>query len=145
MELTCMLIKPDGVDEGHVGAIVDRIEKEGFTIRGMKLLHLTRKQAEAFYAIHRERPFFTELVEYMTGGPIVAMALERSDAVAHLRQVIGATDPTEAAEGTIRALYGKDVGTNTVHGSDSPENGLRETLFYFGEAELAQLGADFSS
>ena len=105
------------------------------------MLHLSRKQAEAFYAIHRERPFFEELVAYMTGGPIVAMALERENAVAHLREVIGVTDPADATEGTIRALYGKDVGTNTVHGSDSPENGVRECLFFFGESELAQLGA----
>lgn len=141
MELTCMLIKPDGVAGGHIGAITDRIEQEGFALRGMRMLHLSRKQAEAFYAIHRERPFFEELVAYMTGGPIVAMALERENAVAHLREVIGVTDPADATEGTIRALYGKDVGTNTVHGSDSPENGVRECLFFFGESELAQLGA----
>ena len=141
MELTCMLIKPDGVANGHIGAIMSRIEEEGFNIRGMRLLRMTRAQAEAFYAIHRERPFFEELVEYMTGGPIVAMALERENAVAHLREVIGATDPAEAAEGTIRALYGQDVGTNTVHGSDSPENGVRESLFFFPEMGLAELGA----
>lgn len=140
MELTCMLIKPDGVAGGHIGAIVERIEGEGFTIRGMRLLRLTRDQAEAFYAVHREQPFFAELVEYVTGGPIVAMALEREDAVARLREVIGATDPAEAARGTIRALYGKDIGMNTVHGSDSPENGRQESLFFFPEMELAGLG-----
>jgi nucleoside-diphosphate kinase len=141
MELTCMLIKPDGVAESRMGPIVARIEEEGFTIRGMRMLCMTRPQAEAFYAIHRERPFFGELVEYMTGGPIIAMVLERENAVAHLREVIGATDPAEAAPGTIRALYGKDVGTNTVHGSDSPENGIRESLFFFPEMGLAELGA----
>lgn len=141
MEITCMLIKPDGVSGGHIGEIISRIEKEGFTIRGMRLLRLTRAEAEAFYAIHSEQPFFDELVAYMTGGPIVALALEREDAVARLRGVIGATDPKEAAPGTIRALFGTDIGTNTVHGSDSPENGLRETLFFFPEGELADLGA----
>jgi nucleoside-diphosphate kinase len=141
MELTCMLIKPDGVAGGHVGAIIDRIEKEGFAIHGMRLLQLTQARAEAFYAVHAERPFYGELVAYMTGGPIVAMALERENAVAFLRDVIGATDPAEAAPGTIREQFGKDVGTNTVHGSDSPENGLRETLFFFPEAEQADLGA----
>ena len=140
-----MLIKPDGVADGHIGEIVARIEEEGFEIRGLRMLRLTRAEAEAFYAIHAERPFFGELVEYMTGGPIVALALEREDAVARLREVIGATDPTEAAPGTIRALFGTDVGTNTVHGSDSPENGMREALFYFPEGELADLGAELQA
>lgn len=131
MEKTCLLIKPDGVAEAHVGEIVARIEREGFTIRGMRLLRLSRSGAEAFYEIHKERPFFESLIEYMTGGPIVALALERDNAVDHLRDVIGATDPREADEGTIRALFGTDIGTNTVHGSDSVENGIRETLFFF--------------
>lgn len=140
MELTCLLIKPDGVASGHIGEIIARVEKEGFTIRGIRLLQLTRQKAETFYAIHRGRPFFEDLVTYMTGGPIVAMVLEHEDAVATLREVIGATDPAEAAEGTIRALFGKDIGINTVHGSDSVENGIRESLFYFTERELAELG-----
>jgi nucleoside-diphosphate kinase len=135
-----MLIKPDGVVQGHVGAIITRIEQEGFVVRGMRLVRLTRDQAEAFYAIHRERPFFEELVAYMTEGPIVALALERKEAVAYLREVIGATDPARAASGTLRALYGRNVGINTVHGSDSVENGRRESLFFFSEGELAQLG-----
>ncbi len=131
MELTCLLIKPDGVAEAHIGHIITRIEKEGFTIRGLRLIRLTRSQAEAFYAIHRGRAFFEDLITYMMGGPIVAMALERDDAVEQLRRVIGATDPTEAEEGTLRARFGKDIGVNTVHGSDSVENGIRETLFFF--------------
>ncbi len=131
MELTCLLIKPDGVAEAHIGHIITRIEKEGFTIRGLRLVRLTRSQAEAFYAIHRGRAFFEDLITYMMGGPIVAMALERDDAVEQLRRVIGATDPTEAEEGTLRARFGKDIGVNTVHGSDSVENGIRETLFFF--------------
>ena len=135
-----MLIKPDGVVQGHVGAIITRIEQEGFVVRGMRLVRLTRDQAEAFYAIHRERPFFEELVAYMTEGPIVALALERKEAVVYLREVIGATDPAQAASGTLRALYGRNVGINTVHGSDSVENGRREALFFFSEGELAQLG-----
>lgn len=131
MELTCLLIKPDGVAEAHIGHIITRIEKEGFTIRGLRLIRLTRSQAEAFYAIHRGRAFFEDLITYMMVGPIVAMALERDDAVEQLRRVIGATDPTEAEEGTLRARFGKDIGVNTVHGSDSVENGIRETLFFF--------------
>lgn len=143
MELTCLLIKPDGVAGAHVGEIITRMECGGFTIRGMRFVWMTIREAEAFYAIHAGKPFFEDLVTYMTGGPIVALALERTGAVAHLREVIGATDPAEAAEGTIRALFGKDIGTNTVHGSDSVENGLRETLFFFSERELAKMGASF--
>lgn len=138
MELTCLLIKPDGVAGAHIGEIIARIETEGFTIRGMRLVRLSRTQAEAFYAIHTGKGFFEDLVAYMTGGPIVAFALEREDAVNHLRTVIGATDPAEAEPGTIRALFGTDIGTNTVHGSDSPENGQREVLFFFTERELAE-------
>lgn len=137
METTCLLIKPDGVTGSHIGEIIARIEREGFAIRGMKLVRLSRPKAEAFYAIHRGRPFYESLVEYMTSGPILAMALERADAVEHLRRVIGATDPTEAEEGTIRAMLGKNIEANTVHGSDSVENGIRETLFFFPEGELA--------
>ena len=138
MELTCLLIKPDGVAGAHIGEIIARIETEGFAIRGMRLVRLSRVQAEAFYAIHTGKGFFEDLVAYMTGGPIVAFALERDDAVVHLRTVIGATDPAEAEPGTIRALFGTDIGTNTVHGSDSPENGHREAHFFFTERELAE-------
>jgi nucleoside-diphosphate kinase len=141
MELTCLLVKPDGVAEAHIGEIVARMESEEFTVRGLRLLTLTETQAGAFYAIHRGKPFYEDLVAYMTGGPIVACALERQDAVSHLRAVIGATNPAEAEEGSIRALFGKDIGTNTVHGSDSVENGIREVLFFFSERELAESGA----
>lgn len=140
MEKTCLLIKPDGVAEAHIGEIVSRIEQEGFTLRGMVLLRLSRSRAEAFYAIHEERPFFESLIEYMTGGPIVALALERDNAIGHLRNIIGTTDPREADEGTIRALFGTDIGANTVHGSDSVENGITETLFFFPEGESANSG-----
>ncbi len=141
MELTCLLIKPDGVAGGHCGEIMARIESEGFTLRGLRQVRLTQAAAEAFYAIHADQAFFEDLVAYMTGGPIVACALERENAVAHLREVIGATDPARAAPGTIRALFGTDIGTNTVHGSDSPANGKREVLFFFTERELAETGA----
>lgn len=140
METTCLLIKPDGVAEAHVGEIVARIEEEGFTIRGIRLVRLGRPKAEAFYAIHRGSLFFEGLIEYMTSGPIVAIVLEREDAVEHLRHMIGATDPADAEEGTIRAMFGKDIDANTVHGSDSVENGIREVLFFFPEEELVELG-----
>jgi len=140
MEKTCLLIKPDGVAEAHIGEIVARIEQEGFILLGMRLLRLSPSRAEAFYAIHKDRPFFNNLIEYMTSGPIVALALERDNAIGHLRDVIGATDPREADEGTIRALFGTDIGSNTVHGSDSVENGITETLFFFSEEEMAVLG-----
>ncbi|MBD3166857.1 nucleoside-diphosphate kinase [bacterium] len=136
MERTLCIIKPDGVENKHVGDILTQIEQEGFTILGMKWARLERAAAEHFYAVHRERPFFGELVEYMISGPVVLVALERNDAVNHWRTVIGATDPAEAAEGTIRKLYGVDKGKNTVHGSDSPENGMIEVGVFFSEREL---------
>jgi len=136
MERTLCIIKPDGVANGFIGKIVSRIEEEDFVILGMKRARLTKEEAEDFYSIHRERPFFGELVEYMTSGPVVFIALEREDAVNHWRKVIGATNPAEAAEGTIRKLYGKDVGTNTVHGSDSAENGCLEISKFFTESEI---------
>jgi nucleoside-diphosphate kinase len=137
-ERTLCIIKPDGVEKGYIGKIVDRIEQENFTILGMKRARLHRPTVEAFYAVHRERPFFGDLVEYMTSGPVVLIALERDGAVAHWREVIGATDPADAAEGTIRKLYGEDKGTNTVHGSDSPENGRIEISMFFSESELIE-------
>ncbi len=136
MERTLCIIKPDGVERGHIGDIIARIEKEGFAILGMKRMRLTRAVAEHFYDIHKERPFFGELVEYMSSGPAVVVALERDDAINHWRTVIGATDPAEADEGTIRKMYGVDKGKNTVHGSDSPENGMREVGVFFSEMEL---------
>jgi nucleoside-diphosphate kinase len=138
MERTLCIIKPDGVENGYIGKIVDRIENEGFAILGMKRAKLNRPTVEAFYAVHKERPFFADLVEYMTRGPVVLIALEAEEAVAKWREVIGATDPAEAADGTIRKLFGKDKGTNTVHGSDSPENGRIEIGMFFSESELIE-------
>ncbi len=132
MEKTLMIIKPDAVAAKHVGDIVARVEKEAFQITGLKLLQLTNEQAENFYAVHKERPFFRALVTYMTSGPVVVGRLEREYAVEHWRRVIGATDPKKADPGTIRQLYGTDIEANAVHGSDSRENGEIETDFFFG-------------
>lgn len=131
MERTLMIIKPDAVAARHIGDIVARVEKEGFQITGLRYVQLTADQAQEFYAIHKERPFFADLVRYMTSGPVVVGRLERIDAVNHWRTVIGSTDPQKAADGTIRKLYGTSIEANAVHGSDSPENGVRETDFFF--------------
>ncbi len=131
MEKTLMIIKPDAVAARHIGEIVSRVEKEGFQITGLRFLHLTKEQAEKFYEVHRERPFFPDLVRYMTSGPVLVGRLERPDAVEHWRKVIGATDPKKAIPGTIRNLYGTNIEANAVHGSDSPENGEGETRFFF--------------
>jgi nucleoside-diphosphate kinase len=131
MEKTLMIIKPDAVRAKHIGDIVARVEKEGFSISGLRYLHLTREQAEAFYAIHKAKPFFAGLVAYMTSGPVVVGRLERESAVEHWRKVIGATNPEKADPGTIRQLYGTNIESNAVHGSDSPENGEIETNFFF--------------
>ncbi len=138
MERTLCIIKPDGIERDHVGEIITRIEREGFYILGIKRSRLSREVAEHFYAVHRERPFFEGLVEYMISGPVVLILLERDNAVEHWREVIGATDPAEAAEGTVRKLYGLDKCRNTVHGSDSPENGEIEVSFFFAESELIE-------
>lgn len=129
---TLSIIKPDAVEGQHIGEILAMIEKAGLRIVEMKMLHLTKAQAEEFYAIHKERPFFGELVEFMTRSPVVVSVLEGEDAVAKYRQVMGATNPAEAAEGTIRKAFAKDVGENSVHGSDSPENAAKEIAFFFG-------------
>ena len=134
MDRTLMIIKPDAVAKHVIGEILQRVEKEGFVIRQLHLTHLSKEQAEAFYAVHRERSFFGELVEFMTSGPVVPMALERIDAVPHLRQFIGATDSTKAAPGTIRREFGTDVQCNAVHASDSPENAAGEIEFFFGKS-----------
>ena len=136
---TLAIIKPDAVASGKSGAIIAHLQREGFVVRAARLMRLTRAQAGAFYEVHRERPFYGELVEFMTSGPCLPLALERADAVAHYRAVIGATDPAEAAEGTIRKLYAESKGKNAVHGSDSDENAARETAFFFPESELAGL------
>lgn len=138
-ELTLGMIKPDAVSSGKAGLIIAHLQKEGFKIRAARLARLTRPQAEKFYEVHRGRPFYEELVNFMSSGPCLPMALERENAVAHFRTVIGATDPAEAAPGTIRKLYAESKGKNAVHGSDSAENGAREVAFFFTEAEIAGL------
>ena len=134
---TLCIIKPDAVEKKAQGAIIQRLLEEGFKILAMRQIRLSRPVAEGFYAIHRERPFFDELCTYMTRGPVVVVALEREDAVAHYRKVIGATDPKKADEGTIRAKFGTSVGENAVHGSDSEENGIKECHYFFAGHELA--------
>lgn len=132
---TLGIIKPDGIANGHLGAILAHLEREGYRIRAARLVRLTRAQAEAFYEVHRGRPFYEELVAFMSSGPCFPMALEREGAVAAFRATIGATDPAEAAAGTIRKLYAESKGRNAVHGSDSDENAAREISFFFSEAE----------
>ncbi|MCA9633451.1 MAG: nucleoside-diphosphate kinase [Myxococcales bacterium] len=133
---TLCIIKPDAVEKKVQGHIIQRVLDEGFRVVAMQQTQLSRAQAEGFYAVHRERPFFDELCTFMTRGPVVIAALERDEAVAHWRKVIGATDPAKADEGTIRKLYGANVGENATHGSDSPENGLIETAYFFPGHEL---------
>ena len=133
---TFTIIKPDSVRKGNFGRIIGRLEAEGFRILGLKKASLSRAEAEAFYAIHRERPFFSGLVEYMTSGPVYVAALQRENAVPHLRQVMGATDPTKADAGTIRKEFGESIEQNAIHGSDSDENAKIEIGFFFAESEL---------
>jgi nucleoside-diphosphate kinase len=136
VEQTLAIVKPDAVAAGHAGKILALLEAQGFTIRGLRMLHLRREQAEGFYAVHRERSFFHGLVEFMTSGPCIPVALERENAVAHLREVMGATDVAKAAPGTVRALFGTSIERNAIHGSDSPENARLETAFFFAQADL---------
>jgi len=133
---TLCIIKPDAVEKRKQGAILQRLLDEGFAVRGLQQIHLSRRQAEGFYAVHRERPFFDELCTFMTRGPVVVIALERENAVQHLRDVIGATDPAKAAAGTVRKDYGTNVGENAVHGSDSEQNGRLECAFFFPGVNL---------
>lgn len=133
---TLTMIKPDAVDNGYIGPILEKITGAGFKIIAMKYTQLSRRDAEAFYAIHRQRPFFGELVSFMTRGPIVAAILEKENAVEDFRALIGATNPAEAAEGTIRKLYAKDIGENAIHGSDSDENAAIEGAFHFSGREI---------
>jgi nucleoside-diphosphate kinase len=133
---TFTIIKPDSVRKNNFGKIVSRIEEQGFKVLGIKKIGLSQKQAEAFYAVHKERPFFGSLVEYMTSGPVFVAALERENAVAHLRQIMGATDPTKADAGTIRKDFGESIEQNAIHGSDSDENAKIEIAFFFAESEL---------
>jgi nucleoside-diphosphate kinase len=135
MESTLAILKPDTVAAGNAGKVLAHLEREGFRLRGLKVLRLTREQAEAFYAVHRERPFYASLVEFMTEGPVVPVALDRDDAVAHLRRVMGATDVAKAEPGTLRNLFGTSIERNAIHGSDSAENAAKELAFFFSEAE----------
>lgn len=134
--MTLAIIKPDAFGSGKAGRVLAALEDAGFRIRGSRVLRLGRAGAEAFYAVHRERPFFGALVEFMTSGPCMALALEHDRAVPHLREVIGATDPAEAAPGTVRALYAESKERNAIHGSDSDENARVELGFFFGEVDL---------
>jgi nucleoside-diphosphate kinase len=133
---TLTIIKPDSVENSNVGNIIARIEQEGFRILAARMLALSETQARAFYAVHRERPFYDDLVAYMTSGPVWVMALERDDAVPHLRRVMGATNPAEAEAGTIRASFGSSIERNAIHGSDSPENAAIEVGFFFAASDL---------
>ncbi|MFN6075670.1 MAG: nucleoside-diphosphate kinase [Fluviicola sp.] len=133
---TFTMLKPDAVENGHMGKIIDMIIGAGFSIKAMKYTQLTEDQAKKFYEVHSERPFYGELVEYMTSGPIVAAILEKENAVADFRALIGATDPAEAAEGTIRKYYAESKGRNAVHGSDSDENAAIEGKFHFADSEV---------
>lgn len=136
---TLAIIKPDAVANGYSGAIIDIIIKAGFKIRAMRMVQLTKSSAEGFYAVHKERPFFGELVEYMTSGPCIPIALEKTNAVEDYRKIIGATDPVKADEGTIRKLYAKDIQSNAVHGSDSDDNAKKEIAHFFSNNELLNI------
>ncbi len=133
---TFTMLKPDAIENGYMGKIIDMIIGAGFTIKAMKYTRLTEAQAKEFYAVHSERPFYGELVEYMCSGPIVAAILEKDNAVEDFRKLIGATDPAEAAQGTIRAAYAESKGRNAVHGSDSDENAEIEGKFHFSANEI---------
>jgi nucleoside-diphosphate kinase len=136
LERTLTILKPDSVSAGKAGAILAHLEKEGFRILGMRKTRLAPEQARAFYAVHRERPFYEALVKFMTEGPVVVAALEREDAVAHLRRTMGATDSRKADPGTVRQLFGTDIERNAIHGSDSKENAAKEVAFFFPESDL---------
>ena len=136
MERTLTIIKPDSVAAGNAGRILAHLESEGFRVVALRRLHMNGAQARAFYEVHKERPFYGDLVAFMTSGPCIPIALERADAVKHLRKVMGATNPEEAADGTIRRLYATNVERNAIHGSDSPENAAIETAFFFARADL---------
>jgi nucleoside-diphosphate kinase len=133
--ITFTMIKPDAVEANNIGAILAMINKAGFKIKAMKYLALSREQAGNFYAVHKERPFYGELVDYMSSGPLVAAVLEKTNAVADFRTLIGATDPSKAADGTIRKLFAKSIAANAVHGSDSDENAAIEANFFFSGLE----------
>ncbi len=133
---TLSIVKPDGVAKGVIGEVVRRFEKEGIRIVAMKMLHLTKSQAEGFYAVHRERPFFASLTDFMSSGPIVVMVLEGDDVIARNRKIMGATDPAKADKGTIRADFAGNIERNIVHGSDAPETAATEIRYFFSDMEV---------
>ena len=135
--ITFTMIKPDATAAGHTGKIIDKIIAAGFSIKAMKWTRLSKEEAGQFYAVHKERPFYGELVDYMSSGPIVAAILEKENAIEEFRNLIGATDPQKAAEGTIRRMFATSIAANAVHGSDSDENALIEGAFYFSTREHA--------
>ena len=136
MQKTLSIIKPDGVRQGDAGKILARIEAEGFTILGLKLIHMSKKEAESFYAVHRERPFFGSLTDFMSSGPSVVLVLEKDDAIKSLRELMGATDPAKAADGTLRKDFATAVEHNVIHGSDSPESAAIEIPYFFNALEI---------
>ena len=136
---TLAILKPDAVASGKAGKILAHVQEAGFTVRALRMVRLTPAAAQAFYAVHRERPFFGSLCTFMTSGPCIPMLLERGDAVRQLREVIGATDPAEAAAGTVRKLYAESKERNAIHASDSDDNATREIAFFFSEAEQTRL------
>ena len=136
MEQTLSIIKPDGVERNLIGSIVAKFEEAGLRVAAMKKKHLSKREAEAFYAVHSERPFFGELVDFMMRSPVVVMVLEGDNAIARNREIMGATNPAEAADGTIRKLFAKSIGENTVHGSDAPETAKEEVAFFFAGTEI---------
>ncbi len=142
--LTLTIIKPDAIAAGKAGVILAHLEQAGFVVRAARMTRLSVAEAETFYAVHRERPFFRSLVSFMTSGPCLPMVLERDDAVAHLRTVIGATDPAEASEGTVRKLYAESKERNAIHASDATSTAEREIAFFFSDGELRKLWGNLS-
>jgi nucleoside-diphosphate kinase len=137
---TLAIVKPDAVQNGNAGKIIAHLEQNGFKLRALRMMHFTQKQAEEFYAVHRERPFYGSLVKFMTSGPAIPIVLEASGAVKKLRDVIGATDPAEAAAGTVRKLYAESKERNAIHASDSDENARREIAFFFATSDVLGTG-----
>lgn len=136
MERTLAIIKPDAVANRHAGAILQRIESGGFTLRGMRLVHLTRAEAEGFYAVHRDRPFFDSLTGFMSSGPAIVLALEGDDAIRRWRELMGATDPARAEPGSLRREFGSSIERNATHGSDAPETAATELAYFFRGVEI---------
>ena len=136
MECTFAIIKPDAVSAGHTGSILQRIHAAGFSMRGMRLVRLSKADAEGFYAVHRERPFFDSLTTFMSSGPVVVLALEAPDAIARWRTLMGATDPAKAEDGSLRRQFGSSIGNNATHGSDAPETAAFELGYFFRGVEL---------